>query len=145
MLPPTIALVALTVWTGRWSAAPAVMLVIVGATAVALAVGMVASVYAPMPVTDGDNPFAWRAGTAGRGCSYGLVSVFGVAAVVLLALPAIAPALLLIDQPGLAAVVALLGIGWGAALWWFALGVAERFLRPRWPEIVAELGHRSVT
>jgi hypothetical protein len=121
------------------------MLAIVGATAVALAVGLLASVRAPMNVADGDNPFAWRSGTAGKGCSYGLVSVFGVAAVFVLAVPAIVPPLLLIDRPAVAAVAAVLGIAWGVGLWWLALGVAERYLSPRWPELVAELGHRSVS
>ena len=147
-LPPsalasTIAVVGLVAWTGQWRMLPALLLAAAGTVAIGLAIGLVVSVMGPLPVEDGQNPFAWR-GANGANLVVGLATFVGLVAMVAFAAPYVVPMLVWFDSPWIT-LVGLAGALWGWAWWWVALRLAARRIEGRTPELIARLSPRAVS
>ncbi len=144
ILPPVISIVAIAVWRAGWTLVPLALLLALTLALCALGAGAVVSVLAPVPQTDGDNPFAWRQGGSGKGCSTALTTFVGMAAVVVLAGPVVVP-VLIYDDAGWAPLLAVGGVGWSALVWYFGIRWGARRLNGNEPELLAELSPRAVT
>ena len=144
LIPGLLGVVTASVLAGRWQATPLAMIAAVGMSLAGLGVGSFASTVTPMPVLDGDNPWAWRNGMSGKGCSQGLWSVLGLAVMAVCAAPIVIPLVVFYDRPW-AYAIAVAGIALGAGI--FALGtrLGARRIGGRGPELIAELSPRALT
>lgn len=142
-VPSALAVVVIAVWTGEWSRVPMALALALCLAGCGLGVAAVVSVVAPVPYTDGDNPFSWRQGMNGKGCITGLYTLGGLVGVGLLAAPVVAPVVLGSDHAWAAAVAAA-GPVWGAGCWWLGVRLGSRALDGRGPELVAELTSRAL-
>ncbi len=131
----TIVAFVLAAFTGGWVYVPLVVILAVGLLLVETAVGNLTSVMAPQPVPEGSNP--WGGGNAGQGCTASLITLAGMAVMVLVCVPVIVAMVvtLLVWRPGLV-VVSVLTLVYGYVLWRASLGMAARRVDWRLPELL---------
>ena len=144
LLPPTASMLIVSIWTGQWRALPVALALAFTAATCGLGVAAFVSTIAPIPYTDGDNPFAWRQGAAsGKGCVTAIYTFVGLLAVALFGAPIIVPCAVSVTS-WWALPLALVGMAWGCAVWSVGVRLGARRLVRRGPELLAELSARAV-
>lgn len=135
-----ITIIAIAAIAGEWSEAALALAEVPGAVLCLLGVGAVISAAAPLPFTDGDNPFKRPAGASG--CSYALAAFAAMLSLFVLLLPVLLPTIVF-DGPW-RVLLAVGGAVWGAAVWRVGLRRGERTLERHGPDVLAELSARAV-
>jgi ABC-2 type transport system permease protein len=137
-----LAAVVLAAVTDGWADIPLALLLAAGQLGAGLAVANVASVRFPMALAETNNPFGRR--VAGQGCATMLIGMACTTVQALLVAP-IAVATFVAARAGYTplAVVALIGLAYGAVLWWFGVQVAANVAGPRLPELLREVDPRK--
>jgi hypothetical protein len=131
-------------WTGQWGAVALVSAIAVPIALIVLAQGLVTSICAPWPLSDGDNPFGNRQGAEGRGGRLAAIALSGLGSALILSTPIIVAAYAGRDAwwgwlvPG-AAMIWATAIG-GATLAWVG-----RRLAGSEPELLEVLSPRAMT
>ncbi|MEZ5215144.1 MAG: hypothetical protein R2705_07490 [Ilumatobacteraceae bacterium] len=133
----------LAAWSG-FTYLPLALLLAVSIALLGLGGGAWISALAPMTAVDGDNPFAWRQGMSGKGCATGVYMFGGMVLLAIAAAPVVVPAIIWRDEPWVA-IIGVVGIVWGAAVWMLGVRLGARRLMVRGPELIAELSPKSLT
>lgn len=143
LVPPVLGVLLIATWTGQWSLVPVALPVAVTIALTGLGAAAVVSSLAPVPFTDGDNPFSWRQGMSGKGCITAMYTLAGLAVVGLLAAPVLVP-VVVGHERWWALPLALTGMGWGLGCWALGVVFGARRLAGRGPELLAELTSRAL-
>lgn len=143
LLPTWLAGVVIGSWTGQWRMVAVVSLLAVPVAVFVLAFGLVASVLAPWPLPDGDNPFGNRQAD-GRGPRLILVAMSGLFTVAMLSAPMLVVSYVTRDS-GWVWLVPFGGLGFAlvvgaVVVWWVG-----RRLRGREPDLVELLSPLAYT
>ncbi len=144
LIPTWLSGLVVGVWTGQWAAVALVSAIAVPIAVIVLAQGLVTSICAPWPLSDGDNPFGNRQGAEGRGGRLATIALSGLAAALVLATPIIAAA-----HAGRgewwAWLVPVIASAWAVVIGAATLGWAGRRLDGREPELLEQLSPRAMT
>lgn len=143
-VPTIVAVLVLGVWKGSWGSVIDVLLLAPSVALIGVGLGALISPRAPIPQRDGDNAFAWRNASTGKGCLVGMYVFGSLFAVGILAAPIIVPTLLLRDRPW-AVVIPIAGSAWAYGVWLVGTALGGRAIRFKGPELLAELSNKAIS
>lgn len=144
LLPGALGVFAISAFAGKWSDTLLALACLPGLALGGLGVGALSSTITPLPAADGDNPFAWRAGTTGKGCTQAIWMIGGLLAMVVISLPSVLPAAIF-DDRWWAYPLALVGLALGILVFLAGTARGARRLAGRGPDLIAELSPRALT
>lgn len=143
LLPTWLSGIVVGVWIGHWQTVALVSAVAVPVAIIILAQGLVTSILAPWPLSDGDNPFGNRQAAEGRGGRLAAVALSGLASGMVLSAP-----LLLAAYIGRhswwAWLVPIVGLLWSALHAALVLRWVGRTLAGQEPELLERLSPIAV-
>jgi ABC-2 type transport system permease protein len=144
LIPTWLSGVVVGVWTDQWAAVALVSAIAVPIALIVLSQGLVTSILAPWPLSDGDNPFGNRQGAEGRGGRLAATALSGLGAALVLSTPIIVAA-----YAGREAwwgwLVPLVATAWAVAIGAATLRWVGRRLAGSEPELLELLSPRAMT
>jgi len=144
LLPTWLSGIVVGVWTGQWEAVALVSAIAVPIALIVLAQGLVTSIVAPWPLSDGDNPFGNRQGAEGRGGRLAAVALSGLGSALVLSAPIIVAAHVALGS-WWAWLVPLIALLWACSLAAATLRWVGTRLAGHEPDLVEILSPRAMT
>ena len=143
-VPTIVAAVVLGVWKGNWPSVIAVVMLAPSVALIAVGLGAWVSPRVPIPQRDGDNAFAWRNASTGKGCIVGVYVFCSLIVVGILAAPIILPTLAWRERSWVFA-IPVVGAAGALAVWFVGTSLGGRSIRHKGPELLSELSNKAIS
>jgi ABC-2 type transport system permease protein len=143
LLPTWLSGLIVGIWTGQWTLVLLVALLAIPVAVNVLSFGMVASVVAPAPLPDWDNPFGNRQGNESRTTRIAAIAISGMVAIVVLSAPIFIATFQVLSSAWLWLMPAL-GLAYSVAIFMLVAWWAGSFLRGREPLLIERLAPRAL-
>ncbi len=143
LIPTWVSGVIVGVWTGQWRFVMLVALLAISVAVNVLSFGMVASVIAPAPLPDWDNPFGNRQGNESRSTRIALIAISGIVTIVVLSAPIFVATFRLLGSSWLW-FMPVAGLVYSGTIFLLVSLWAGWFLRGREPLLIERLAPRAL-
>ena len=143
LIPTWVSGVIVGVWTGQWKLVILVALLAIPVAVNVLSFGMVASVVAPAPLPDWDNPFGNRQGNESRSTRIAIIAITGIITIIVLSAPIFIATFRVLSSRWLW-LMPLAGLAYSGTVFLLVSWWAGWFLRGREPLLIERLAPRAL-